>query len=134
PGSCRTVNGALVLAGLFMGVASSPHCAAMCSAPCAALTRSCDPARPRKALAAWHLGRLVAYGSAGALASASVAWLAGAAAASAVVRPVWTMAQAAVLVLGLVLLCSGRTPRALDAVAARFAHAVRPAQTVRFMP
>jgi len=125
----------LVIAGGLLGLASTPHCAAMCSAPCAALARGCDPARPARALAAWHAGRIAAYAAAGAAAAASVGVVARAAEASMLVRPFWTLLQVAVVVLGLALLWSGRTPRWLDGLAQRIGAAVRPrAGVVRFVP
>ena len=113
------MSGSLIAAGLLMGLASSPHCALMCSAPCAAITRSCGgpSGRSGHALLAWHAGRLCAYTIAGAVAASAVAVIAMAAAGSAVVRPLWTMLQAAVLVLGGALLWSGRMPRWVDGAA-----------------
>ena len=128
------MNASLVAAGLMLGLASSPHCAVMCSAPCAAVAASCAPARPARALAAWHAGRIVAYGTAGALAAASVGLLADAAAASALVKPIWTLMQAAVLMFGLALLWSGRMPHWLDALAQNVGRATRPERPIRFFP
>ena len=116
---------ALVTAGLLMGLAGSPHCALMCGAPCAAVSRACGGANPNRSLLAWHLGRLVAYALAGALASASVGLVAQWSGASLVLRPVWTMLQAAVLVTGLALLWSGRMPRWVDATAQNVGQVVR---------
>ncbi len=113
-----------------MGLASTPHCAAMCAAPCAAITRSCDPQRPARVLAAWHVGRLVAYAAAGAAAAGSAGLLARAAEASAIVRPFWTLLQVAVILLGLALLWTGRTPLWLDGLAQRIGAAVRPRRDV----
>ena len=128
------MNASLVAAGLMMGLASSPHCAVMCSAPCAAVAASCGPARPARALATWHVGRVVAYGAAGALAAASVGLLADAAAASALVKPVWTLMQVAVLMFGLALVWSGRMPHWLDALAQQTGQATRPERSIRFFP
>lgn len=120
----------LVIAGGLMGLASTPHCAAMCGAPCAAIARSCDPVRPARALAAWHAGRIAAYAAAGAAAAASVGLVAQAAEASALVRPFWILLQVAVVALGLALVGSGRTPGWLDGVAQRIGAAVRPRRDV----
>jgi sulfite exporter TauE/SafE len=68
-------------------------------------------------LLAWHAGRLLAYTLAGAVAASAVALVAMAAAGSAMLRPLWTMLQAAVLVLGVALLWSGRMPRWVDGAA-----------------
>lgn len=116
---------ALVGAGLLMGLAGSPHCALMCGAPCAAVSRACGGAEADRSLLAWHLGRLVAYAAAGALASASVGLIAQWSSASLVLRPVWTMLEAAVLITGLAVLWSGRMPRWVDATAQNVGRAVR---------
>lgn len=110
-----------------MGLASSPHCALMCSAPCAAIVRSCSAgpgARSTASLIAWHGGRALAYILAGAVAAAAVGLVAGWAAGSAIVRPLWTMMQAAVLMLGVALLWSGRMPRWVDGAAQTLGRAV----------
>lgn len=119
------MSGSLIAAGLLMGLASSPHCALMCSAPCAAIARSCStvPGHGGLALIAWHAGRALAYTVAGAVAATAVATIATLAAGSAIVRPLWTMLQAAVLVLGVALLWSGRMPRWVDGAAQGLARA-----------
>ncbi len=66
---------------------------------------------------AWHFGRASAYIVAGAVAASAVALIASWSAGSAFMRPLWTMMQSAVLVLGLALLFSGRTPHWVDAAA-----------------
>ena len=105
------MSGSLIAAGLLMGLASTPHCALMCAAPCAAIARSTGGARSGRALMAWHAGRAAAYIGAGAVAATAVGLIASWSAGSAFVRPLWTMLQAAVLVLGLALLLSGRMPQ-----------------------
>lgn len=112
------MNGSLIAAGLLMGLASSPHCVLMCSAPCAAITRSCSAgSNGSRALLAWHGGRALAYTLAGAVTATAVGLIAAWAAGSAIVRPLWTMLQAAVLVFGLALLWTGRMPRWVDGAA-----------------
>ena len=101
----------LVAAGLAIGIAGSPHCAAMCAAPCAAIERSCGGARPARAAAALHLGRLLSYGLAGALVATGAGWLAELAQATSWLRPLWTLLQVAVVVFGLWVLVAGRMPR-----------------------
>jgi len=101
----------LVAAGLAIGIAGSPHCAAMCAAPCAAIERSCGGARPARAAAALHLGRLLSYGLAGALVATGAGWMAELAQATSWLRPLWTLLQVAVVVFGLWLLVAGRMPR-----------------------
>ena len=96
---------ALVLAGLAMGVTASPHCAAMCGAPCAALTSGCG-----RNAAGFHLGRLVGYMAAGAIAAASVTALGTWSQAAPALRPVWTLLHLGLLALGLWWLVSGQQP------------------------
>lgn len=117
----------LLAAGLLMGVASTPHCALMCGAPCAAIARRCGGERSGRALAGWHVGRALAYIAAGAIAASAVALIATWSAGSAFMRPLWTMLQSAVLVLGLALMFSGRTPAWVDAAALGLRRAL-PAQ------
>ena len=96
----------LILAGAAMGVAASPHCAAMCGGPCAALTSGC-----RRNAAGFHLGRLVGYMAGGAVAAASVAALAAWTQAAPALRPLWTALHLALLALGLWWLATGRQPQ-----------------------
>ncbi|MBC7941790.1 MAG: sulfite exporter TauE/SafE family protein, partial [Chitinophagaceae bacterium] len=90
------MDAALILAGLAMGVASSPHCAAMCGAPCAALTNGC-----KRSAAGFHAGRLVGYMAAGAVAASSVALLGSWSQAAPALRPLWALLHLAFLALGL---------------------------------
>lgn len=93
----------LVLAGLALGAAASPHCAAMCSAPCAALTGGCT-----RSAALFQLGRLLSYTAGGAVAANSVKVLAQWSAIAPALRPVWVLLHLALLALGLWWLASGR--------------------------
>lgn len=95
----------LVLAGLALGVALSPHCAVMCGAPCAALTGGC-----RSSAGGFHAGRLIGYMAGGALAASSVAALAAWSQASPAFKPLWTLLHLAFLGLGLWWLSTGRHP------------------------
>ena len=95
----------LVLAGLAMGVAASPHCAAMCGAPCAALTSGC-----KQNATGFHLGRVVGYMAGGALAASSVAALGEWSQAAPALKPVWTLLHLAFLTLGLWWLAAGKQP------------------------
>lgn len=118
------MNGSLIAAGLLMGLASTPHCALMCSAPCAAIARTCGGPRSTRALLGWHAGRAAAYIGAGAVAATAVGLLATWSAGSAFVRPLWAMLQSAVLVLGLALLLSGRMPQWVNGASQRLARAL----------
>jgi sulfite exporter TauE/SafE len=93
----------LALAGLALGAAASPHCAAMCGAPCAALTAGC-----RRNAAGFHLGRLLGYMAGGAVAAGSVAALGVWSQAAPALRPVWTLLHLALLALGAWWLVTGR--------------------------
>jgi len=108
----------LVLAGLALGVAATPHCAVMCGAPCAALTQGCG-----RSATGFHAGRLIGYTAAGAIAASSVAVLGAWSQASPALRPLWTLLHLAFLALGLWWLVAGRQPvwmRRGSAVPVRF--------------
>ncbi|MCE4536889.1 sulfite exporter TauE/SafE family protein [Pelomonas sp. P7] len=93
---------ALITSATLMGLAGMPHCAAMCSAPCALAGGH----RPARLLA----GRLVGYAAGGAIAAASAQALARASQSAALLQPAWALLQAAMLLLGLTLLVRGRMP------------------------
>ncbi|MEP7295280.1 MAG: sulfite exporter TauE/SafE family protein [Burkholderiales bacterium] len=95
----------LVLAGLALGAAATPHCAVMCGAPCAALTQGCA-----RSATGFHAGRLLGYAAAGAVAASSVAALGAWSQASPALRPLWTMLHLAFLALGVWWLVAGRQP------------------------
>jgi len=95
----------LILAGLAMGVAASPHCAVMCGAPCAALTSGC-----RRNAAGFHLGRVLGYMAGGAAAASGVAMLGAWSQTAPALRPLWTALHLAFLALGLWWLVTGRQP------------------------
>lgn len=97
---------ALLLSAVLMGLAGTPHCLAMCGAAC---TAAAGGGRLGQLLPL-HLGRLVAYSAAGAVAAASVGSLAALGQAVAALRPLWTLVHMAALTLGLYLLWQGRQP------------------------
>ena len=99
------MDAALILAGLAMGVAASPHCVAMCGAPCAALTSGCG-----RQAAGFHLGRLLGYAAGGAVAASSVIALGIWSEAAPALRPVWLLLHLGLLALGLWWLTTGRQP------------------------
>jgi sulfite exporter TauE/SafE len=103
------MQAALILGAGLMGLAGAPHCAAMCAAPCAALTRRCGGQRPA-VMAGFLAGRLLAYTAGGAVAAAGVAAVGLLGDAAPALLPLWTALQLAVLGLGLWLLCTGRQP------------------------
>ena len=98
----------LVLATGLMGLAAIPHCAAMCAAPCAAVTRGCGP--QASVQPAFQLGRVAGYALAGAVAASAMGALQQWSEFAPVVRPLWTLVQLAALALGLWMLLTGRLP------------------------
>jgi len=103
------MSATLALSALLMGLAGGPHCAAMCGAACAGLTRTSGRS-PARATAAFQAGRLAGYSLAGAAAAFAVqsfAWLAGHTAA---LQPVWLLFHLAVLAWGLMLVTRARQP------------------------
>ena len=99
------MDAALILAGLTMGIVASPHCVAMCGAPCAALTSGCG-----RSATGFHLGRLLGYMGGGAIAASSVAALGTWSQIAPALRPLWTLLHLAFLTLGLWWLATGRQP------------------------
>lgn len=113
------MNGTLAASALLMGLAGSPHCAAMCGAACAGIAARCGGAGPgehRRALAMLHAGRLASYAVAGALVAAAAGALAGWSRELAWLRPFWAMLHLGALALGLALLFTGRQPRWMAAL------------------
>jgi len=102
------MNVSLVAAGLALGAASAPHCALMCGAPCAAITRG----RPRETWL-FQAGRFAGYATAGALAASAVALLAAWTRTTPWIAPLWTLVQLGFLALGLWWLATGRMPARL---------------------
>ncbi len=95
----------LVLGALLLGFGGSAHCAAMCGAPCAALTRG-----GRAPFAGFHLGRLAGYMAGGAVVAASISSLGVLREAAPVVQPLWVVLHLAVLAFGLWMVATGRQP------------------------
>lgn len=102
------MDAALVLSATLMGLAGMPHCAAMCSAPCALAAGH----RPVRLLA----GRLLGYAAGGAVAAASAQALARVSQSVTLLQPAWALLQAALLLFGLTLLVRGRVPAWLGAM------------------
>jgi len=103
----------LALTALLMGLAGGPHCAAMCGAACAGISRMGPrqgSASSSRALWSFQAGRLVGYSLAGAAAALAVQSLAWLTANMAALRPVWTLFHVAVLLWGLMLLAQARQP------------------------
>lgn len=98
----------LALAGtaFVMGAAGSLHCAAMCVAPCAAVTGG-----RRGGIAAFQAGRLLGYAVGGAVVAASVGGLLRWESASGALRPLWLMVHLAALAMGAFLVWRAAPPR-----------------------
>ncbi|MBK1713860.1 urease accessory protein UreH domain-containing protein [Rubrivivax gelatinosus] len=101
---------ALVISALMLGLAGAPHCIAMCGAACTAVL----PRGQRAALWSFHAARVLGYAAAGALMASSVNLLSSLGELSPALRPLWTMAHAAALALGVWLLWKGRQPAWLE--------------------
>lgn len=99
-----SLDAALIGSAALMGLAAAPHCALMCSTPCALA------ARGRREQTRLLAGRLLGYSAAGAVAAASAQALARMSEGAAVLQPLWAMLQAGLLVLGLSLVVRGRVP------------------------
>lgn len=109
---------ALTLGAMLLGLAGTPHCAAMCGAACTAFTgsgRSADRA-------SFHVARVLGYTAAGAVVASSVGLLAQLGQASAMLRPLWTLVHVAALMLGLWLLWQGRQPAWMENLGRRGAR------------
>jgi uncharacterized protein len=115
------MNTALAGTALLLGIAGAPHCAAMCGAACQAAAGACGGRSLQANLVSLHLARGLAYVAAGAVAATGVNLLGGVPA----LRPLWSLAQAAALALGLWLLVQGREPEWLTTLRVR---PLRPSQ------
>lgn len=113
---------ALLLSAVLMGLAGTPHCLAMCGAACTAATGGGQ----WRSLLPFHLGRLAAYSTAGALVSASVGSLATLGQAVSALRPLWMLVHIAALALGLYLLWQGRQPSWMEQLGHTRAQATVP--------
>ncbi|HRD97054.1 MAG TPA: sulfite exporter TauE/SafE family protein, partial [Rubrivivax sp.] len=100
------MDSALIASAALLGLAGTPHCAAMCGAPCAALTGAGSPAQ----VVAFHLARVASYAVGGAVAASSMGALASLAQFSPALKPLWTLVHALAFALGLWLLWYGRQP------------------------
>lgn len=106
-----SLDAALIASATLMGLVGTPHCAAMCSAPCA-LAGGQKPAR-------LLVGRVLGYTAGGAIAAASAEALARASQSLTLLQPAWALVQTALLLFGLTLLVRGRMPVWLGSVSWR---------------
>lgn len=100
---------ALLVSALLLGLAATPHCAAMCGA---VGTAACTGSGQRGTWA-FQAGRLLAYAGAGAVVALGGGALSEAARWSAALRPLWLLVQLGLFALGVVLLWQGRLPARL---------------------
>lgn len=130
----HAINVTLVFSALMLGLASGGHCIAMCGAGSAFCVGSSAGASSAgstlQRISSFHLGRVFGYAFIGAL-------LGGAAAAFntltqwvLVLRPLWTMANAALFLLGAALLITARQPAALNIAGQWLGRRLRPARDV----
>jgi hypothetical protein len=129
---------ALALTALVMGLAGGPHCAAMCGAACAAVTRGvqAQPVRmvrrpPLGGVWSFLAGRLVGYSMAGAAAGFAVQSFAWLSSSTAALRPAWTLMHLAVLAWGLTLAMLARQPAWVDAAGRSVWARIRPLAQAR---
>lgn len=97
----------LLATAFLMGLAGIPHCTAMCGAACAV-------AFPR-GLSIWTLiGRAIGYACLGAVAAAAAGLVARWGQQVAMIKPLWMMAQLAMVLLGGFMLVRGFVPERVD--------------------
>ena len=102
---------ALASSALLMGLASGPHCAAMCGAAQGGIARACARnVSTTLATAVLQAGRITGYAAAGALLAGGLSWLALAREAEPVLAALWRLAHGAGLGFGLWLLVKGTQP------------------------
>ena len=118
------MQSSMAMTALMMGVFGGPHCMAMCGAACAGLGQAAG-SRQNTHMLAFHAGRLLGYGSLGALAAVTVQGLGWLTVHSAAIRPAWTLLHLLAIAWGLVLLLQARQPLWLDGSARRLWSRVR---------
>ena len=106
---------ALAASAALMGLAGTPHCAAMCGAACSGVVQRCGGTR--RASLALQLGRFASYALAGAIVAAGSGTIGRLAEAAPLLRPLWAMAHAAALGLGIWLVWRGKVPSWLGSLA-----------------
>lgn len=97
----------LLLTAFLMGLAGIPHCTAMCGAACAA-------AFPRGVSIWTLLGRAIGYACLGVVAATAAGLVSRWGQQIAMVKPLWMMAQAAMVLLGGFMLLRGFIPEQID--------------------
>lgn len=97
----------LLLTAFLMGLAGIPHCTAMCGAACAA-------AFPRGVSVWTLLGRAIGYACLGVVAATAAGLVSRWGQQVAMIKPLWMMAQLAMVLLGGFMLLRGFIPEQID--------------------
>lgn len=97
----------LLVTAFLMGLAGIPHCTAMCGAACAA-------AFPRGVSAWTLLGRAMGYACLGVVAATAAGLVSRWGQQVAMIKPLWMMAQLAMVLLGGFMLLRGVIPERVD--------------------
>ena len=103
------MSATLAATALLMGLAGGPHCAAMCGAACAGVSRI-GRGSAQRSMWTFQAGRLAGYALAGGVAGTAVQAFAWLSTSTSALRPVWTLFHLAVLAWGLTLLALARQP------------------------
>jgi uncharacterized protein len=121
----------VIFTAFLLGAAGGPHCVAMCgclfngvSQP---ILKSPSHTLLSASQAALHAGRLTSYAFAGAVASLSIGIIRSAAQYSASLKPLWTMALLAAVMLGLSIAVYGRQPQWMESASRRISISVNKA-------
>ncbi len=130
------MDAALIASALLMGLAGSPHCAAMCGVASGAIARQGGPGHFSQALLAWNAGRLASYALAGAVVAAGVGGIFALQGAAPLLRPLWALVHVAAVALGLWLAWTARAPAWLSGANPRVAAWVdaKPIRVFRRLP
>lgn len=97
----------LLATAFLMGLAGIPHCTAMCGSACAAVFP--------KGVSAWTLlGRAIGYACLGMVAAAAAGLVSRWGQQVAMIKPLWMMAQLAMVFLGCFMLLRGFIPERVD--------------------
>ncbi|HSD37177.1 MAG TPA: sulfite exporter TauE/SafE family protein [Rhodocyclaceae bacterium] len=119
------MNLALILSGAALGLASGGHCIAMCGAGSSYFLGSRAALTPRDAawrLGTFHGGRIAGYAFVGALLGGAAAAFQALTEWIALLRPLWTMANTVMFLLGAALLITARQPQILVTIGEKVGH------------
>jgi sulfite exporter TauE/SafE len=106
-------------ASFLMGVLGGPHCLLMCAGACAALCQSTPEQSALQRALSFQVGRLLGYGSLGAIGAASMQTIGALSKQLVVLQPLWNFIHVLGLVSGLYLLLFAFQPLWLDQGARR---------------